>query len=121
MSVSSVPSGPPFEAGVLTAATSARLPLTLGAWILLAMADAALRLCGFDRFSRIVGRCPTRARRSTDRESARVDEICAAIDRARVYYPRRAWCLQSAAATACFLRLRGIKADFVIGVQLMPF
>jgi Transglutaminase-like superfamily len=122
MSESNAAPGPPLEAGVLTAAAPARLPLAIGAWILLAAVDALLRLCGFDRFYRIIGRCPTRrAPRSASAESARVAETCAAIDRACVYYPKRAWCLQSAAATACFLRLRGIKADFVIGVQKMPF
>ncbi len=124
MSPSNEPAAARIEAGALTAAAPAPLPLAIGAWVVLAIVDAVLRASSFNRLFRLVGRCPTRRpphAADADAVSARIAETCAAIDRACVYYPRRAWCLQSAAATTCLLRLRGIEAAFVIGVQKMPF
>ncbi len=95
--------------------------LALGAWFLLAAMDVTLRLGGFDRFIRILARWPTLDPTAASAGGRKTLESCAAVDRARMYYFKRAWCLQSAAATMGLLRLRGVKADFVIGVRKVPF
>jgi hypothetical protein len=50
-----------------------------------------------------------------------VEEICAAVDMACIWYWKEALCLQRSAATACLLREYGISAQLVIGAQQMPF
>ena len=47
--------------------------------------------------------------------------ICAAVERACVWYPKQALCLQRSAVTACLLRNHGIPAQMTIGVRPMPF
>jgi hypothetical protein len=50
-----------------------------------------------------------------------VEEICAAVDMACIWYWKEALCLQRSAATACLLRQYGVPAQLVIGAQQMPF
>jgi len=50
-----------------------------------------------------------------------VEEVCAAMDMASIWYWKEALCLQRSAATACLLRNYGIPAQLVIGAQQMPF
>jgi hypothetical protein len=94
---------------------------TLSAWGLLVLVDAALNLLGFDRFYRMIRAWPTVRPGRPQANTARAARICAAVDRARTFYVKRAWCLQSAAAAVCFLRLSGIPAELVIGVRKIPF
>ena len=51
----------------------------------------------------------------------RPDELCLAMDFACVFYPKQVLCLQRAAATTQLLRDYGIRAEMVIGAQLVPF
>jgi len=51
----------------------------------------------------------------------RADELCLAMDLACVFYPKQILCLQRAAATTQLLRDYGIRAEMVIGAQLVPF
>ncbi|HEU4559064.1 MAG TPA: lasso peptide biosynthesis B2 protein [Longimicrobium sp.] len=106
----------------VTPVSSAReaLRTVAGLWLLVLM-DLALRVAGFDRFYRLVAGWPTLAagRAGTRPEVWR--ETAAAVDRARIYYFKHAWCLQRAAATVCYLRLRGVRAELVIGVRKIPF
>jgi hypothetical protein len=94
---------------------------TLGAWCLLALVDAALKVLGFDRFYRMMRAWPTLGAAPAAARTARVRRLTAAVNRARTYYFKRAWCLQSAAAAVCLLRLRGVGAELVIGVRKFPF
>jgi hypothetical protein len=55
-----------------------------------------------------------------DAEEAR-DKICATLNIACVWYPRRAECLQRSAALTCLLRRYGLPAQLVIGTQKLPF
>lgn len=48
-------------------------------------------------------------------------ELCLAMDLACVFYPKQVLCLQRAAATTQLLRGHGIRAEMVIGAQLVPF
>jgi hypothetical protein len=50
-----------------------------------------------------------------------VEQICAAVDMACIWYWKEALCLQRSAATACLLKRLGVPAQLVIGVQQMPF
>lgn len=50
-----------------------------------------------------------------------IDEICQAVDRACIWYPKEVLCLQRSAVTVCLLRRYGIPAHMVVGASLMPF
>ncbi len=50
-----------------------------------------------------------------------VDRVKAAIDEACIWYPRRAVCLQRSAVAVALLRSLGVRAQFVYGVQQLPF
>lgn len=103
------------------AATLSDTLLACAAWGMLAFVDVALKVGGFHRFYRMVEKWPTLRAPSAERRDEVVARTCAAMDRARVYYFKRAWCLQRAAATVCLLRLRGVRAELVIGVRKIPF
>jgi Transglutaminase-like superfamily len=53
--------------------------------------------------------------------SRSIEEICAAVDMACIWYWKEALCLQRSAATACLLRQHGVAGKLVIGAQQMPF
>ena len=53
--------------------------------------------------------------------SEAIEEICAAVDMACIWYWKEALCLQRSAATACLLKKYGVPAKMVIGAQQMPF
>lgn len=55
------------------------------------------------------------------RRIADVANIVSAVDLACVWYPVTVKCLQRSAVAARMLRLRGIDARLVIGVQQLPF
>jgi hypothetical protein len=50
-----------------------------------------------------------------------VEEVCAAMDTACVWYWKEVLCLQRAAATTCLLKNYGVPAQLVIGAQQIPF
>jgi hypothetical protein len=43
------------------------------------------------------------------------------MDLACVFYPKSVLCLQRSAATTLLLRRHGIRAELVIGAQMLPF
>ena len=61
--------------------------------------------------------------RTTRRPSAAetVEHICAAVNYACVWYPKRVLCLQRSAVTTCILRHCGVSAKMVLGAQNLPF
>jgi hypothetical protein len=50
-----------------------------------------------------------------------VDRVCAGVNLACSWYPKRALCLQRASVTTVLLRNAGISAQMVLGVQQLPF
>jgi hypothetical protein len=50
-----------------------------------------------------------------------IGRVCGAVDRATVWYPKKALCLQRSAVTTCVLRSHGIPARMILGVRPMPF
>lgn len=91
----------------------------VGAFVALALVDLLMKVLGFARFYRLVRGWPTRQGLTPGPGAA--EALCATVDRAAVYYFKRAWCLQRSATTACLLRRKGIPAQLVIGVERFPF
>lgn len=54
-------------------------------------------------------------------DSEMTGRVCSAVERACVWYPKQALCLQRSAVTACLLRSFGIRAEMKIGMRPMPF
>ena len=50
-----------------------------------------------------------------------VEEICAAVDTACIWYWKEVLCLERSAVTVCLLKCYGIPARMMIGAQQMPF
>lgn len=89
------------------------------AFLGLLTADAIMKLAGFKRLYRTVKWWPL-AQAAADDQST-IANVCAAVDRAAIYYPKQALCLQRSAVLTCLLRRRGVKAQMVIGCRKIPF
>lgn len=98
-----------------------RAPQVFAAWCLLVLVDVVLRAFGFNRLYRLVQGWPTVGAIAVEKRLEKGRLVCGIINRARSFYIRRAWCLQSAAAAVCLLRLRGVPSQLVIGVRQLPF
>lgn len=114
------PAEPPQTEDHGTAARDGASPLwTLAAYLGLLVSDAALKILGFSRFHVIVRRIPTRP--AVRSQPVAAQRIVRSVDRASAFYFKRAWCLQRSAVTVALLRLAGLPARLVIGVQRVPF
>jgi Transglutaminase-like superfamily/Coenzyme PQQ synthesis protein D (PqqD) len=81
--------------------------------------EVFLRLRGFGRLCVLVERWPLAKRRRWT--ATRVRQICAGIDRARLWYPKKIQCLQHSAVVTCLLRLQGVPAQMVFAAARKPF
>jgi len=61
------------------------------------------------------------AKQGTQSDPDMTGRVCGAVDRACVWYPKKAMCLQRSAVTTCLLRSSGIPARMALGVRPMPF
>lgn len=86
----------------------------------LAIFDAALLLCSVNSVCWAISRWPVRKRHVDDRFGL-IGKICAGVNAACIWYPRKSLCLQRSAITTWLLRSRGIAARLVIGARSMPF
>lgn len=84
----------------------------------LTLYDLALCCGGFRRVHRIVARWKI-ASHTPDPGVA--DQVVNAVNLACIWYPKQALCLQRSAVTVCLMRSRGLKAEWVLGAQKMPF
>ncbi len=50
-----------------------------------------------------------------------INRVCAAVDYACAWYPKRALCLQRCFVTIYLLRKHGVPAQMVLGAQKLPF
>ena len=91
---------------------------TFSAFVGLLAFDLLLKLGGFKRLIRKVERWPTAEPRTTDPEVSR--RVRAMVDRAQMYYPKKAMCLQHSAVVTCLLRRRGVPAEMVLAAQDFP-
>src|SRR5260370_10518893 len=97
-----------------------KLRLTSSAAFLeFALADLTLKVGGFRGLHRAVKRWPIV--NNGDGNSDAVERVCAAVDRAAIYYLKHALCLQRSAVAACLLRSHGVPAQMVIACRKIPF
>lgn len=91
---------------------------TFSAFLGLLAFDLMLRLAGFNTLITRVERWPIAEPRSTDGEMCR--RVRAMVDRAQMYYPKKAMCLQHSAVVTCLLRRCGFPAEMVLAAQEFP-
>jgi Transglutaminase-like superfamily/Coenzyme PQQ synthesis protein D (PqqD) len=93
--------------------------MVIAAFLGLAIFDAILSLLSLKSMCSCVRLWPVT--RSTFASSAAIGQVCDAVQRACVWYPKRTLCLQRSAVTTCLLRAYGISARMMIGIRPMPF
>jgi len=91
---------------------------TLTAFGSLIAFDLLLRFRGFSALIRKVETWPTAEPHTTDPDLCR--RVCAAVNRAQVYYPKKAMCLQHSAVVTCLLRRKAVPAEMVLAAQEFP-
>ena len=91
---------------------------TFSAFLGLLAFDLLLKIAGFQALIKKVERWPTAKPRTTDREVCR--RVRDVVDRAQMYYPKKAMCLQHSAVVTCLLRRRGVPAEMVLAAQEIP-
>jgi len=91
---------------------------TFIAFIGLLAFDFLLTFGGFQSLIKKVQHWPTAEPRTTDPEICR--RVRAMVDRAQMYYPKKAMCLQHSAVLTCLLRRRGVPAEMVLAAQEFP-
>jgi hypothetical protein len=91
---------------------------TFSAFVGLLAFDVLLKLGGFQRLIRKVEHWPIASQHTTDREICR--RVRGMVDRAQMYYPKKAMCLQHSAVVTCLLRRRGVPAQMVLAAQDFP-
>ena len=91
---------------------------TFTAFVGLFAFDLLVQFAGFEALIEKVERWPTAEPRKTDREISR--RVRATVDRAQMYYPKKAMCLQHASVVTCLLRRRGVPAQMVLGARAFP-
>jgi Transglutaminase-like superfamily. len=91
--------------------------LTVRAFMLLLSVDLKLKTMGFRQLHSSVKNCPVSARTPHTESVARMRE---AVDKACVWYPKQALCLQRSAVLTLLLRRAGIDARMVLAARRMP-
>jgi hypothetical protein len=91
---------------------------TFTAFVGLLSFDLLLKFCGFQSLIKKVENWPTTQPRATDPELC--ERVRAMVDRAQMYYPKKAMCLQHSAVVTCLLRRRGVPAEMVLAAQEFP-
>lgn len=91
---------------------------TVSAFMGLLAFDVLLKFGGFQRLIRRVTHWPIAEPRTADRQICR--RVRATVDRAQMYYPKKAMCLQHSAVVTCLLRRRGVPAEMVLAAQPFP-
>lgn len=102
---------------ILTVLLTARMT-AVAAIFCLAAITLTLKTAGFDSLCKALRTWPVSSRsRAVQPESA----IPKAVERAALWYPRLALCLQKSAAVAVLLRESGIACEMVIACRRLPF
>lgn len=92
--------------------------LVLKAYLKLIHFDLYLARGDFEALYNRVRNCPIEKKPVSPYS---VEQICAAVDMACIWYWKEALCLQRSAAAACLLKKCGVPAQLVIGAQQVPF
>lgn len=80
--------------------------------------DLLLKFRGFQSLLKRVENWPITEPRINNLAPCR--RVRAMVDRAQIYYPKKAMCLQRSAVITCLLRRRGLGAELVLGAQEYP-
>ena len=91
---------------------------TFTAFLGLLTFDLLLKFRGFGSLIEKVHRWPTAEPHKTNLEIC--GHVRAMVDRAQVYYPKKAMCLQHSAVVTCLLRRRGVPAKMVLAAHEFP-
>lgn len=91
---------------------------TFSAFVGLLAFDVLLKFGGFQRLIRKIEHWPIASTRTPDRDVCR--RVRGMVDRAQMYYPKKAMCLQHSAVVTCLLRRRGVPAQMVLAAQSFP-
>ena len=91
---------------------------TFAAFVGLLSFDLLLKVRGFQALINKVEHWPTAQPRTTDQELCQ--RVRAMVDRAQLYYPKKAMCLQHSAVVTCLLRRRGVPAELILAAQEFP-
>jgi hypothetical protein len=91
---------------------------TFSAFLGLLAFDLLLKLAGFQALIKKVENWPTAEPLTIDREICQ--RVRGIVDRAQMYYPKKAMCLQHSAVVTCLLRRRGVPAEMVLAAQEFP-
>jgi hypothetical protein len=82
----------------------------------------AFDVCGFGRnFPRLYELLHSVKTFECEPREDAVEQVCGAINKACVWYPKTVLCLQRSAVTTYLLRRLGIPAKVVLGAQTIPF
>jgi Transglutaminase-like superfamily len=92
--------------------------LFLRALLLLFSFDLLKLTCRFQTIHRVVKQWPVA---EEVRRQCSIKDICSEVDRACVWYPKHAMCLQRSFVTTYLLRRNGHAAQLVLGAQKLPF
>jgi hypothetical protein len=120
-SVVATPAEPGSENVSESASSAPVRPLkreTFAAFIGLLAFDLLLRFRGFQALIRKVEHWPTAEPHTTEMQTCR--RVRAMVDRAQMYYPKKAMCLQHSAVVTCLLRRRGVPAEMILAAQEFP-
>jgi hypothetical protein len=88
-------------------------------WVALVSYDVLLKVRGFGKVCELVERRSVGRRKEWSFD--RVREICAGVDRARLWYPKNVVCLQHSAVVTWLLRRAGVPARMVFAGRRVPF
>jgi hypothetical protein len=100
-------------------ATATPLLMVVSAFLGLTLFDLVLSCFSMKTMCRTVK--SWRVRKSSREQIEIISEVCNAVQKACVWFPHKAVCLQRSAVTSCMLRSYGIDAKMVVGVRPMPF
>lgn len=91
--------------------------LAVRAFMLLLSVDFKLKMMGFHKLHSSVKNYPVSARKP---DTNTVALMCEAVDKACVWYPKQALCLQRSAVLTVLLRREGIDARMALAARRMP-
>ena len=120
-SVAVTPAEPGSEYVSESASSAPVRPLkreTFAAFIGLLTFDLLLRFRGFQSLIKKVEHWPTAEPHTTEMQTCQ--RVRAMVDRAQMYYPKKAMCLQHSAVVTCLLRSRGVPAEMILAAQEFP-
>lgn len=91
------------------------------AFCLLNLVSLMLRLRGYNHLQQFVKRWPVLGHSDPGTDPRTISSLCRALDRAVLFSIGPAYCLKQSAVLVCMLRVYGIPAQMILGVNHLPF